>query len=185
MTGKAGSPWRVVSAEYRELLFGFALETVGGETPEGRQKRRGGYSAERIAEVWESGGKLPLAAVLRCKVRYFTDGVVLGRKPYVDAFLERNREGFGPRRESGARAMRGAQWGEMRTLRDLRVEPVVPPTPMPGRDRERDRKCLSPVATPEEKRIFSEIVIDTSISAWAREELLKAARRERKNKGDV
>ena len=127
VTGKAGSPWRVVSAEYRKLLFGHALEKVGGDTPEGRQKRRGGYSAERIAEVWEGGGKLPLAAVLRCKVRYFTDGVVLGSKPYVDAFFERNREGFGPRRQSGARAMRGAQWGEIRTLRDLRVDPVVPP----------------------------------------------------------
>ena len=32
--------------------------------------------------------------------------------------------------------------------------------------------------TPEEKRIFSEVVTDTSVSAWARDRLLEAARRE-------
>ena len=32
--------------------------------------------------------------------------------------------------------------------------------------------------TPDEKKIFSELVTDTSVSAWARDRLLEAARRE-------
>ena len=124
VTGKAGSPWRVVAREYRKLLFGYGLERAGGDSPDGREKRRGGFSAERIEEVWRSGGRLPLAAALRCRVRYFTDGAVLGGKAFVDGFFERKREEFGPRRQSGARPLRGGHFGGIRSLRDLRVEPV-------------------------------------------------------------
>lgn len=127
VTGKAGSPWRVVAREYRKLLFGHGQQRVGGSTVDGRQKRKAGFSPERIEQVWQEGGRLPLAAALRCKVRYFTDGGVLGSKTFVDAFFERQREYFGPRRDSGARPLRGAQWGAIRSLRDLRVDPVSLP----------------------------------------------------------
>ena len=127
VTGKTGSPWRNVSAEYRKLLFGAGLEKVGGATPEGRQQRKSGFSAEQIESVWREGGRLPLAAALRYLVRYFTDGAVLGGKAFVDTFFENKRGQFGPRRQSGARPLRGAQWGSIRTLRDLRVEPVTVP----------------------------------------------------------
>lgn len=127
VTGKAGSPWRLVSKEYRKLLFGYGQQRLGGHTPEGRQKRKAGFSLERIEQVWQEGGRLPLAAALRCRVRYFTDGAVLGTKASVDAFFERQRDYFGPKRQSGARPMRGAQWGAIRSLRDLRVDPVSLP----------------------------------------------------------
>jgi len=118
-----------VSAEYRKLLFGNGEERIGDDTPDGYQQGRRGFSAAQIEQVWSEGGRLPLAAALRCRVRYFTDGAVLGGKAYVDAFFERNREHFGARRETGARPLRGAQWGEIRTLRDLRVDPLVRPQP--------------------------------------------------------
>ncbi|MDE0837115.1 MAG: hypothetical protein OSA84_12265 [Akkermansiaceae bacterium] len=70
-----------------------------------------------IEEEWRKGGKLPLAAALRCKVRYFTDGAVLGTKNFVDRFFEQKREHFGPRRESGARRILDADWGGLRVLR--------------------------------------------------------------------
>ena len=127
VSGAAGAPWRAVSGEYRKLLFGYGLEKPGGATPEGREKRKAGFSAEQIERAWREGGKLPLAAALRCRVRYFTDGAVLGGEAFVDAFFERQRQHFGPRRESGARRMRGADWGAIRALRDLRLEPVAPP----------------------------------------------------------
>ncbi len=41
----------------------------------------------------KEGGKLPVAAALRCRVRYFTDGAVLGSKEYVEAVP--NPRGFG------------------------------------------------------------------------------------------
>ena len=59
------------------------------------------------------------------RVRYFTDGVVLGSQRFVDGFFERQREAFGERRKSGGRRMKGAQWGDLRVLRDLKDDVVT------------------------------------------------------------
>ncbi len=59
-----------------------------------------GAFAEAVAAVREAGGELSsLAALLRCRVRYFTDGVVIGSKGFVDAFFEAKREFLGPKRK--------------------------------------------------------------------------------------
>ena len=81
----------------------------------------GGFTQREIEAVLAAGGKLSLAAALRCRVRYFTDGVVLGSKEFVDEFFEKRRASFGKSRNSGARRMKGASWGTLRVLRDLRV----------------------------------------------------------------
>jgi hypothetical protein len=60
-------------------------------------------------------------------VRYFSDGVVLGSQGFVDEFFEGQREYFGERRKSGGRKMKGADWGGLRVLRDLRDGVVMPP----------------------------------------------------------
>jgi len=117
-------PWARAAEEYRKLLFGTGQEVAGGATPEGYVKSKGGFTPVQIAEVWESGGKLPLAAALRCRVRYFTDGAVLGSQKFVDEFFEGQREAFGSRRKDGGRKMRGAAWGELRVLRDLKADVV-------------------------------------------------------------
>ncbi len=122
VTGKQRVAWRKVVAEYRCLLYGTGEERLGGERVDGTNRRKGGFTQEEIEAVWASGGKLPLAAALRCRVRYFTDGAVLGGQRYVDEFFEQKREHFGSRRSSGGRKMRGAEWGELRSLRDLRQD---------------------------------------------------------------
>jgi hypothetical protein len=62
--------------------------------------------------------------MLRCRVRYFSDGVALGTEAFVEDVFRRYRGHFGAKRQCGARAMRHADWGELRTLRDLRREAV-------------------------------------------------------------
>ena len=57
---------------------------------------------------------------LRLRVRYFTDGGVLGTRRFVEGVFESLRERFGPKRKSGARAMRGVE-AELYTVRDLRL----------------------------------------------------------------
>ncbi|MDF1756267.1 MAG: transposase [Verrucomicrobiales bacterium] len=47
-------------------------------------------------------------------------GAVLGSASFVNHMFERERSSFGPRRQDGARRMRGANWGSLRVLRDLR-----------------------------------------------------------------
>ena len=66
-----------------------------------------------------------MGQVLRLRVRYFTDGVVLGSRNYVNGVFAEYRDRFGPRRKSGARRMRGlSALGDLATTRDLRVDVV-------------------------------------------------------------
>ena len=60
----------------------------------------------------------------RCKVNYFADGVALGTKEFVNLVFQSERHRFGPKRETGARKMRHVDAGELRTLRDLRIDSV-------------------------------------------------------------
>jgi hypothetical protein len=52
---------------------------------------------------------------------------VLGTAVFVNAVFEREqalRNRFGEKRSSGARRMRGADWGELRVLRDLQKDVI-------------------------------------------------------------
>jgi hypothetical protein len=61
--------------------------------------------------------------MLRCRVRYFTDGAVIGSKVFVNEAFANARERFGAKRRDGARRMRGEAAAAARllwSLRDLR-----------------------------------------------------------------
>ena len=116
VTGMAGD-WTEVAARYRQLLY------VSGEArgvgADGRPLRSG-FSFEAVEAVLAEGGKLPLNELLRCRVRYFTDGAILGR---------RHRAHFGATRQTGARPMRGGEWGDLATARALRLSVFGVPAP--------------------------------------------------------
>jgi putative transposase len=68
--------------------------------------------------------ELSMAAMLRCKVRYFTDGAVIGSKAFVNEAFSASRERFGASRKDGARRMKGSgapASGVLWSMRDLRV----------------------------------------------------------------
>jgi hypothetical protein len=115
-------PWKQAAERYREFMYGIGQELKGGQTPDGVVKSKGGFTQREIEAVLAAGGRLTLAQALRCRIRYFTDGVVLGSQEYVDSFFERQRDSFGAKRKSGGRRMKGALWGGLRVLRDLRDE---------------------------------------------------------------
>jgi REP element-mobilizing transposase RayT len=118
--------WRQAARRYRVLLY-----TAGEERREatGDRVKRPGIAKEEVDRVIETGGKLTLQQALRCRVRYFTDGMAIGGKAFVDGVFEANRRFFGPKRKDGARKMRFAEWGELRTARALRVDPLSAPPP--------------------------------------------------------
>jgi hypothetical protein len=68
--------------------------------------------------------ELGMAKMLRCRVRYFTDGAVIGSKEFVNDAFAAARDRFTERRKDGARRMRGnakAAAGVLWSVRDLRV----------------------------------------------------------------
>lgn len=116
--------WRQVGARYRTLLYAEGEERHAAY---GGQVVRKGIKSCEVDKVIESGGRLPLPQVLRCRIRYFTDGMAIGSKAFVNRFFEANRRCFGPKRQDGARRMRSGEWGDLRTARALRLSPVTVP----------------------------------------------------------
>ena len=116
--------WRHVAKRYRVLLY-----TAGVEKREAYGERvvRPGIATAEVDRVIEGGGKLTLPQALRCRVRYFTDGMAVGGQAFVDGVFERNRRFFGAKRKDGARKMRFVDWGDLRVARALRIEPVSLP----------------------------------------------------------
>lgn len=117
--------WQETAEQYRKLLH-MAGEQQG-VTPQGGPAKPG-FSPEKVKSVLEAGGALSLQELLRCRVRYFTDGAILGSRAYVDDAVRRHREHFGQQRKTGARTMKGGGWGGLYSARRLRLAPISIPT---------------------------------------------------------
>ncbi len=118
--GGSGIGIAEVLARYRRLLFG-----------RGRQRRddsgaliRRGFSAEAADSVESVGGTLPLVSLLRCRVRYLTEGAAVGSREFLDRLMEGRRELFPDCRTVSGKPMRGGDWGTLHAVRDL-ANPVV------------------------------------------------------------
>jgi hypothetical protein len=121
-----------VSKDYRMLLLAEGeekLKEVAGEDGKLEVKvvRKGMRKEAVEAELaqLERSRDVALGRMLRCRVRYFSDGAVLGSREFVDGVFRACRERFGPRRTSGARKLRGsaaAVGGALWSVRDLRLE---------------------------------------------------------------
>lgn len=116
----AKMPWESLAREYRMYLFGVGQKSES-------EDQRAGFSPERVRRVIEENGRLAMNELLRCRVRYFSDGLVLGSREFVNAVFEQYRENFGPKRREGARRMCLGDWDGLCTARALRLEPVRPP----------------------------------------------------------
>jgi hypothetical protein len=119
--GRGAVEWRECQAAYRRYLFGVGEERIVGSGEQGRQRKlRAGIPAKAARAVEEAGGHLSVAALLRTRVRYFSEGLALGTAAYVEEVFARNRERMGVKRERGAREAPGGLLGPWRTLVNLR-----------------------------------------------------------------
>jgi REP element-mobilizing transposase RayT len=110
-------PWRAQQAEYRLFLFGAAGWA--------------GDSSKRVLDprvmekIRREGGELSLPQLLRHRIRYMTDGGLLGMGVFVEPMWRKHYQVYSPGRRSGARRMRGKAWGGLCTIRDLRKDVVT------------------------------------------------------------
>jgi hypothetical protein len=118
--------WRSVSAEYRKFLFVAGGPQAAGSSDSMPRRARRGFSRQEIARVWKKGGNLTMGEVLYCQIRYVSDGVALGSREFLEDFFEGRKEIFGPARKTGARKMKGADWGGLMSIRDLSKDAIVP-----------------------------------------------------------
>ncbi len=108
-----------VLADYRQWIFAQGEEREGTDA-EGQSPRRG-MKREAVLQVLAEKGRVSPREFLRLRVRYLTDGAILGSREFINQVFERHRDRFGPRRTSGARPVRGVEGVSFNTLRALRV----------------------------------------------------------------
>ena len=108
--------WSFVSSEYRKLLF--VRSGVSGRSDKATLDR------DAIKRVIDEGGELALAEVLRIRIRYFSDGVALGSREFVNGVFAEFRDRFGERRKTGARDLKGIRaLSSLKSMRNLQMAP--------------------------------------------------------------
>jgi len=107
-----GKDWEETQAIYRQFLFG------AGSAP---REKGCVIPIDQFRKVMAAGGRLPLAEVLRCRVKYFTEGAVLGSRAFVQEHLAAYRLRTGRRRNTPAPSLpRLTDCGELAVLRGVR-----------------------------------------------------------------
>ena len=80
-----------IGKEYRKLLLGAGQEVV----VEAKVVKRGTPKAQAEAELTtleEGTSDLVISKIIRYRIRYFSDGVVIGSKDFVDTFFKKSRK---------------------------------------------------------------------------------------------
>jgi hypothetical protein len=120
--GKPVDGWQSagVAEAYRCILF-----DEGREVKDAQNERvvERGLSGESVRAVLAERGKLSAAELVRLRVRYFSDGAILGSKAFVEGIFESQREQFSPKRKRGAKRIQ-EMTSPMYSLRQLRQTPV-------------------------------------------------------------
>jgi putative transposase len=111
---------RLQSAEkalqvYRDFLCPSLLPGATQEPAVGPDNRR------EILRRLNDRERVSIHDFLQCRVRYFSDGMVLGRREFVESIFKSAPDRFGNRRQTGARRMRGLADLGLFTARDLRL----------------------------------------------------------------
>jgi len=107
--------WETAIESYRMILFGKGYGTKGAPN-----KDYGRISAEKLKSIIRNNGKVPLEELLRVRVRYFSDGLALGSKDFVEHIFTTNSTAFGPHRTRASTALPSQTWGKLHVFRNLK-----------------------------------------------------------------
>jgi len=108
--------WKDARREYRKLLF---------QTGTAASKAGAVIDVELAQKVlYQQQGELPLAELLRCRIRYFTDGGILGSQAFVREQFARCRQIVAPSQSDRGYRLRVTADDQIWVLRNLRLRPV-------------------------------------------------------------
>lgn len=103
-----GTGWADTAERYRCMLFGTLADMRELKAP---------MEPDAFDEFIKSGGKLSLQEIMRCRVRYFVDGVVLGS----EAFVREKSQLLSPTKERSPQPLKAiTDWGGLHVLSRMR-----------------------------------------------------------------
>ena len=100
--------------EYRKHLF-----LRGAVASENHPPAFALAKAQEVVE--QENGELSLPERLRCRIRYFSDGVILGSRSFVESHCQRLKQTIGYKRKSGPTALKALGQATLWVFRNLRV----------------------------------------------------------------
>jgi putative transposase len=110
--------WKEVSRQYRKYLF-----VQGSLQTKTKQPAFDLATAQTVVD--QQNGQLSLPERLRCRIRYFTDGVILGSQAFVESHFYKLKHKLGyQRRRPATRLTALGAADTFWVFRDLRVRPI-------------------------------------------------------------
>jgi REP element-mobilizing transposase RayT len=113
-------PWKTLLPSYHLILYGKGYQTKGSVG-----KDHGRIDPRVAQRVIERHGQLPLSDVLRLRVRYFTAGTAIGSASFLKKVAIGLQGSHGLERKRDVYPMRVGEWGNLRSFRNLQVQPVI------------------------------------------------------------
>ncbi len=96
---------------HRSLIFGKRASESGLSE----------MTRKRALEILDQeDGELPKSVMLRCRVRYFTDGAILGSAEFVRGFTGAWQVERGRKHPPKVNTMQGSNWGDLAVIQGLR-----------------------------------------------------------------
>ena len=102
------SNWEKVSDVYRSYFIHKGAS---------QNQSKKGFSEKYANQELKNGGHLSQREILRTRVRYFTDGLVIGSKEYLDEFLEKHRDVLGKKRRRSGTKVSGFEFYSYRDVK--------------------------------------------------------------------
>ena len=107
-----GNDWKKALEGYRELLFGkgAVAQTKGQRT----------VNEKLSQKVLDKKGKLSRSELLRCKIRYFSEGLIVGSQLFIETCYQGNSSLLEDKQFRPPKLMHGGDWGDLMVLRTSR-----------------------------------------------------------------
>jgi len=116
---------REVLSEYRQNLYLQGAEKHNALTGD---LSKPGFKREVVNKILDEGGRLPLPELVHCRVRYFSDGVIIGSKEFIEKMFNEHGGMFSKlRRKRGANQMKSGEWGDLCAACEIRSKVVAAP----------------------------------------------------------
>lgn len=109
--------WREVQAVYRLWLYGKGLSKEDVLWARKKIRERKGFDEAEVLAEFERMGEVPMAKMLRQRVKTFTRGVAIGGDGFLGEMMGEFRGSFGKNRKQAGRKLSGKEWLGMQAMR--------------------------------------------------------------------